>query len=352
MPRVSTVKPSADLSEALSPQDALARPLREVRISVTDRCNFRCIYCMPRAHFGKGHVFLSHSDLLTFEEIARLARILHGMGVGKIRITGGEPLLRRDVDQLIAQLAEIGGLELALTTNGVLLPRLAARLRAAGLRRVTVSLDALDEAIFQRMCDTPLSVRDVLAGIEAAAQAGLQVKVNTVVRRGCNDGEIVPLARHFRGTGHILRFIEFMDAGTTNGWNLAQVVSAQEILDCVRAEFALQALPPNHRGEVARRYAYQDGAGEIGVIASVTQPFCQECTRLRITTDGRLYTCLFAEEGHDVRGLLRAGADDAALREVIAKIWRRREDRYSMLRCAATPLAQNAHRAGMSYLGG
>lgn len=346
------MKPSADSPEDVPLRDTLRRALREVRVSVTDRCNFRCIYCMPRAHFGKGHVFLSHSDLLTFEEIARLVRILHGMGVGKIRITGGEPLLRRDVDQLIAQLAQIGGLDLALTTNGVLLPRLAARLRAAGLRRVTVSLDALDEAIFQRMSDTTLSVRDVLAGIDAAAAAGLQVKVNTVVRRGCNDGEIVPLARHFRGTGHILRFIEFMDAGTTNGWNLAQVVSAQEILDCVRAEFALQPLPPNHRGEVARRYAYQDGAGEIGVIASVTQPFCEQCTRLRITTDGRLYTCLFAEDGQDVRALLRAGQDDAALREAIARVWRAREDRYSMLRCAQAPLAQNARRAGMSYLGG
>ena len=346
------MKPSADSPEDLPLRDTLRRALREVRVSVTDRCNFRCIYCMPRAHFGKEHVFLSHSDLLTFEEIARLVRILHGMGVGKVRITGGEPLLRRDVDQLIAQLAQIGGLDLALTTNGVLLPRLAARLRAAGLRRVTVSLDALDEAIFQRMSDTPLPVRDVLAGIDAAAAAGLQVKVNTVVRRGCNDGEIVPLARHFRGTGHILRFIEFMDAGTTNGWNLAQVVSAQEILNCVRAEFALQALPPNHRGEVARRYAYQDGAGEIGVIASVTQPFCEQCTRLRITTDGRLYTCLFAEDGQDVRALLRAGQDDAALREAIARVWHAREDRYSMLRCAQAPLAQNAHRAGMSYLGG
>ena len=346
------MKPSADSPEELPPRDTLRRALREVRISVTDRCNFRCIYCMPRAHFGKNHRFLSHADVLRFEEIARLARILRSMGVGKIRITGGEPLLRRDVDQLIAQLAQIDGLDLALTTNGVLLPRLAARLRAAGLRRVTVSLDALDEAIFQRMSDTTMSVRDVLAGIDAAAAAGLHVKVNTVVRRGCNDGEIVPLARYFRGTGHILRFIEFMDAGTTNGWNRAQVMSAQEMLAQVQAVFALHALPPNHAGETARRYAYQDGAGEIGVIASVTQPFCQTCTRLRITTDGRLYTCLFAEDGADIRAPLRAGQTDAALRERIANVWRARADRYSMLRSAQAPLAQNALRAGMSYLGG
>lgn len=333
-------------------RDTLRRPLREVRISVTDRCNFRCIYCMPRAHFGKEHAFLPHPALLRFEEITRIARILRGMGVRKIRITGGEPLLRRDVDRLVAQLADIGGLELALTTNGVLLPRLAPRLKAAGLERITISLDALDDAVFRRISDSRMPVADVLAGIDAAATAGLRVKINTVVQRGQNDGEILPLARHFRGSGHILRFIEYMDVGATNGWNMAHVVTAREILDRIHAEFPLEAIAPHHRGEVANRYRYRDGAGEIGVIASVTQPFCHDCTRLRIATDGKLYTCLFATQGFDLRAPLRSGADDAQLAAAIAGLWQQRGDRYSALRSAETPVAAPRPRVEMSYIGG
>jgi cyclic pyranopterin phosphate synthase len=329
--------------------DTLGRPLRDLRISVTDRCNLRCTYCMPKSVFGKDHVFLPRSDLLTFEEIARVARVLAGRGVTKIRITGGEPLLRRDLERLIELLAGIGGLELTLTTNGVLLPSKAAALAEAGLDRVTVSLDALDDAIFREMSDTDLPVARVLEGIDAATAAGLPVKVNAVIKRGVNDDQVVPLARHFRGSGHVLRLIEFMDVGSTNGWRLDDVVPAAELLARVAAEFPLEPVEPAYRGEVAKRWRYLDGGGELGVIASVSQPFCGDCTRARLSADGSLYTCLFARAGHDLRALLRGGADDEALGASIGAIWSARADRYSEIR---TELTDHRSKVEMSFIGG
>ena len=333
----------------MSSLDTFGRPLRDLRISVTDRCNFRCVYCMPKEVFGRGYRFMDRKELLTFEELERLARAFVAVGVEKIRITGGEPLLRRDVEHLIARLAAIDGLDLTLTTNGALLSQKAAALASAGLRRVTVSLDSLDDETFRAMNDVDFPATRVLDGIDAATAAGLPVKVNAVVKRGLNDGEIVALARHFRGTDHVLRFIEYMDVGATNGWRLDDVVPAAEILAAIDAEFPLEPLESAYRGEVARRYRYRDGAGEIGIIASVTQPFCGDCTRARISAEGRLYTCLFAVRGHDLRALLRSGVGDENVGEAIASIWSRRVDRYSEIRSERTIDLQ---RVEMSYIGG
>ena len=333
----------------MSVRDTLGRPLRDLRISVTDRCNFRCVYCMPKEVFGHGYRFMERKELLTFEELERLARAFAAHGVEKIRITGGEPLLRRDLERLIARLAAIDGLDLTLTTNGALLPQKAAALADAGLRRVTVSLDSLDDATFRAMNDVDFPVERVLDGIGAAAAAGLPVKVNAVVKRGLNDGEIIGLARHFRDTGHVLRFIEYMDVGATNGWRLDDVVPATEILATIGAEFPLEPVESAYRGEVARRYRYRDGSGEVGIIASVTQPFCGDCTRARISADGRLYTCLFAIRGHDLRALLRSGASDDDLDDTIASVWSRRGDRYSEIRSEGTV---DLPRVEMSYIGG
>ncbi|MDP9285942.1 MAG: GTP 3',8-cyclase MoaA [Actinomycetota bacterium] len=335
---------------AVSVTDTLGRPLRDLRISVTDRCNFRCVYCMPKELFGRNYHFLPRAELLTFEEIERLARVFVAHGVKKIRLTGGEPLVRRELEKLIAMLAAIDGLDLTLTTNGSLLPQKAHPLAEAGLKRVTVSLDSLDDAVFQAMNDVGFPVARVLAGIEAAAAAGLTpVKVNMVVKRGVNDGSILDMARFFRGTGHILRFIEYMDVGHTNGWRLDEVVPAAEIVRTIDAEFPLGPVEPNYRGEVAKRWRYKDGAGEIGVIASVTQPFCGHCTRARLSADGKLYTCLFAVRGHDLRALQRGGASDKDLLEAIGRIWSRRTDRYSEIRSAETV---GPPKVEMSYIGG
>jgi GTP 3',8-cyclase len=329
--------------------DTLGRPIRDLRISVTDRCNFRCVYCMPREMFGRGYRFMDRKELLTFEEIERLVRVFAGHGVEKVRLTGGEPLLRRDLEILIAKLTALGDLDVALTTNGALLPQKAEALVAAGLRRVTVSLDTLDDETFRTMNDVGFPVERVLEGIDAAAAAGLQVKVNAVVKRGLNDGQVVELARHFRGTGHILRFIEYMDVGATNGWRLDDVVPAAEIVAAIDAELPLEPAAENYRGEVARRWRYRDGAGEIGVIASVTQPFCGDCTRTRISAEGRLYTCLFATKGHDLRAVIRGGASDGELHQAIGRIWGARADRYSEIRSSRTA---ELPRIEMSYIGG
>jgi cyclic pyranopterin phosphate synthase len=330
--------------------DRLGRPIRDLRISVTDRCNFRCVYCMPKEVFGRDHAFLPRSELLTFEEIERLARIFVAHGVHKVRITGGEPLLRRDLDRLVAKLAAIDSLDLTLTTNGALLGGKAGALADAGLSRVTVSLDSLDDAVFRAMNDVDFPVDRVLEGIEAAAAAGLApVKVNVVLKRGVNDDGILDLARHFRGTGHVLRFIEFMDVGHSNGWRLDDVVPAAEVVRLIDGEFPLEAVEPAYRGEVANRYRYRDGAGEIGVIASVTQPFCGDCTRARLSADGKLYTCLFAVRGHDLRALVRSGSSDEELSATIARIWGARDDRYSELRTAETA---DLAKVEMSYIGG
>ena len=336
--------------------DTFSRPLHDLRISVTDRCNLRCTYCMPREVFGKDFAFLPRAELLSFEEITRLARIAVGLGVRKLRLSGGEPLLRHDVERLIEQLAALRtpdgkALEIAMTTNGVLLARKARTLRDAGLTRLTVSLDGLTDATFRHMSDSQVPVARVLEGIAAAQAAGLTpLKVNMVVRRGHNEHEIVPLARHFRHSGVIARYIEYMDVGSSNGWRLDEVVPAREVLERIAAEFPLRPVDPNYGGEVAQRWAYADGGGEIGVIASVTQAFCHDCSRLRLATDGRLYTCLFATAGIDLRTPLRSGSDDAALGALIANTWRARSDRYSAQRHAATP--ENGRRIEMSYIGG
>jgi cyclic pyranopterin phosphate synthase len=329
--------------------DTLGRPLRDLRVSVTDRCNFRCVYCMPREVFDAEHKFLPHSAILTFEEIARLARVFVGMGVKKIRLTGGEPLVRRDLHRLIEQLARLE-VDLTLTTNGSLLARQAARLKEAGLKRITVSLDSLDDAVFKAMNDVDFPVAKVLEGIDAAAAAGLgPVKINMVVKRGTNDGEIVPMARRFRGSGHVVRFIEYMDVGSTNGWRLDDVVPAAEVVRRIGEHFALEPADPNYTGEVAERWRYADGTGEIGVIASVTQAFCRDCNRMRLSTEGALYTCLFAQTGHDLKALLRGGAGDDAIRNEIAAVWRARGDRYSEIRTAETA---QLPKVEMSYIGG
>jgi GTP 3',8-cyclase len=328
--------------------DTFGRPLRDLRISVTDRCNFRCVYCMPKEVYGTGHRFLERRELLTFEELTRVARVFVDSGVRKIRITGGEPLVRRDLERLIAQLAELD-VDLTLTTNGSLLPEKARLLADAGLSRVTVSLDSLDDAQFRALNDVDFPVERVLDGIDAAHAAGLPVKVNAVVKRGANDDQIVPMAAFFRERGHTLRFIEYMDVGHTNGWRLDDVVPAAEIVAALDSAFGIEAVEPAYRGEVARRYRYRDGSGEIGVIASVTQPFCGDCTRARLSAEGRLFTCLFAVRGTDLRAVIRSGATDEELAEQIRGVWNLRNDRYSEQRSEAT---HDRERVEMSYIGG
>ncbi len=324
--------------------------MRDLRISVTDRCNFRCVYCMPKEVFGRDYNFLERRELLTFEEIERVVRVFVRRGVQKIRLTGGEPLLRRDLERLVEMLARIDSLDLTLTTNGALLAAKAGALADAGLTRVTVSLDSLDDDTFRRMNDVDFPVDRVLAGIDAAAAAGLApIKVNVVVKRGVNEDSVLPIARHFRSTGHVVRFIEYMDVGSTNGWRMDDVVPAAEIRETIAAEFPLEPVDPGYRGEVARRFRYTDGAGEIGIIASVTQPFCRDCTRARLSAEGRLYTCLFAVRGHDLRALVRGGASDEELDDTIVAIWRGRTDRYSEIRSSETA---RLPKVEMSYIGG
>ena len=332
--------------------DALGRPLRDLRISVTDRCNFRCVYCMPREVFGPHFQFLPRAELLTFEEITRLARLFVGRGVEKIRLTGGEPLVRRELERLVAMLAAIDGLgDLTLTTNGALLtPAKARAIKDAGLQRITISLDSLDDRVFMAMNDADVPVSRVLAAIEAADAVGLSpIKIDMVVRRGLNDNSILGMAEHFRGSGHILRFIEYMDVGNSNGWRMDDVVPAAEIIRQIDAVWPVRPVDPNYFGEVAERWQYVDGAGEIGVIASVTQPFCQACTRARLSAEGKLYTCLFAADGHDLRALLRDGTSDTEIEAFLTSVWRVRGDRYSEFRSAATvPLK----KVEMSHIGG
>lgn len=331
--------------------DTLGRPVRDLRISVTDRCNFRCTYCMPKEVFNREYEFLGRDLLLSFEEIERIARTFAGLGVEKIRLSGGEPLLRREIEDLIRALVAIDGIaDVTLTTNGSLLERKAEVLAAAGLNRVTVSLDSLDDEVFMAMNDVGFPASKVLDGIDAAAAAGLvPVKINMVVKRGVNDGSVVEMARHFRGTGHIVRFIEYMDVGRTNGWRLDDVVPTAEIITRINAEFPLQPVAANYPGEVARRWRYRDGAGEIGVITSVSQPFCGTCTRARLSAEGSLYTCLFASKGTDLRGPLRQGVTDEELGALISDVWQRRADRYSEIRSEAT---LGLPKVEMSYIGG
>ena len=342
--------------------DALGRPLRDLRISVTDRCNFRCNYCMPSEIFDKDYAFLPQNSLLSFEEITRLTKVFVAHGVEKIRLTGGEPLLRRHLERLIEMLAKLHTpagkpLDITLTTNGSLLAKKAQSLKDAGLKRVTVSLDALDDAIFRRMNDADFPVAKVLEGIEAAHKAGLApLKVNTVVKRGTNDDQILPLARHFRHTGTVLRFIEYMDVGATNGWRMDQVMPSVQVIEHLNAEFPLTAIDPNYSGETAERWRYVDGGGEIGVISSVTQAFCGECNRARLSTEGKLFLCLFAHQGHDLRALLRGNYADDQIAAAVGAIWQGRSDRYSELRAALppdlSPASDSPKRVEMSYIGG
>jgi len=330
--------------------DTLNRPLRDLRISVTDRCNFRCVYCMPKEKFGFDHAFLPHDQVLTFEEITRLAGIFVSHGVQKIRITGGEPLVRKDLPQLIGMLSNLPGIDLTMTTNGSLLARNAQALRDAGLNRVSVSLDSLDDEIFKTMNDVDFPVAKVLEGMDAAQQVGLEpIKVNMVVKRGINEKSILPMARFLRGKGYILRFIEYMDVGHTNGWRMDDMVSAKEIISIINADMPLEPLDPNYTGEVAERWRYKDGSGEVGVIASVTQPFCRDCNRARLSAEGKLYTCLFAVKGHDLKSLLRSGASDEEISQKITHIWNRRSDRYSELRSENTI---DLPKVEMSHIGG
>jgi cyclic pyranopterin phosphate synthase len=334
---------------APAPLDRFGRPLGDLRLSVTDRCNFRCRYCMPRERFGSAHAFLPRADLLSFEEMARVVRVLSPW-LRKLRLTGGEPLLRKDLPTLVGLLRQESALPIALTTNGVLLPAQAPALAAAGLTRLTVSLDALDPAVFRRVTDADYGPEDVLGGIDSAAGLGLgPIKVNCVIRRGLNESEILPLARHFHGSGHVLRFIEYMDVGSTNGWSFEHVVSAAEILESIDRELPLEPLERALSSDVAARYRYKDGGGELGVIASVSQPFCGDCSRLRLSADGKLYTCLFAATGTDLRGVLRSGASDAELRQLVESVWRERSDRYSEQRQS---LIMPKRKPEMSYLGG
>lgn len=338
--------------------DTLQRPLHDLRISVTDRCNFRCVYCMPREVFDQNYPYLPHSALLTFEEITRLAKLLVEEGVTKIRLTGGEPLLRKNLDKLIAMLRQLETpsglpLDLTLTTNGALLAQKAQQLKDAGLDRVTVSLDALDDTIFKRMNDADFSVTQVLHGLDVAHQVGLgPIKVNMVVKAGVNEEQIVPMARHFKNSPFTLRFIEYMDVGSSNGWTMNHVVSSQAIIDLIHhssTDMQLIPISPNYQGETAQRWKYQHGTGEIGVISSVTSAFCQDCTRLRLSTDGKLYTCLFTHHGHDVRHLLRDNADDEQISNALVHIWQTRRDRYSALRHQQN---NSTNKVEMSYIGG
>ena len=352
-PRPSAIDPTAVETSGLA--DTLGRPLHDLRISVTDRCNFRCTYCMPKEVFGPDFAFLPRADVLTFEEIAQVSRVFVGLGVEKLRLTGGEPLVRRDLPVLVAMLAAIrrpdgAPLDLTLTTNGSTLRRHAGPLAEAGLRRVTVSLDSLDEGTFRAMNDADFPVAKVLEGIDEAAAAGLgPIKVNMVVKRGVNDHQVVDMARHFRGSGHIVRYIEFMDVGSTNGWRMDDVVPSAEIVSGISAQFPLATIEPNYAGEVAERWRYLDGGGEIGVISSVTQAFCATCTRARLSTDGQVFTCLFAQRGYDLKSLLRAGADEAAIAGAVTGIWQQRADRYSEIRTAATA---KSRKVEMSFIGG
>jgi GTP 3',8-cyclase len=342
--------------------DTLARPLRDLRISVTDRCNFRCSYCMPSEVFNKDYAFLPQTSLLSFEEIARLTRIFVAHGVEKIRLTGGEPLLRKNLEVLIAMLARmttVAGkpLDITLTTNASLLAKKAQSLKDAGLQRVTVSLDAMDDMTFRRMNDVDFPVADVLKGIEAAQKVGLApIKINMVVKRGTNDAEILPMARHFRNTGTVLRFIEYMDVGATNGWRMDEVLPSAQVIERINAEFPVAAINPNYMGETAERWRYADDAGEIGVISSVTQAFCSDCNRARLSTEGKLFLCLFARAGHDLRALLRGGFADDQIAGAVAHIWQKRDDRYSEQRAALPPdtgeEGSGLKRVEMSYIGG
>jgi cyclic pyranopterin phosphate synthase len=355
---VPTVPLRLDGGQGLT--DRLGRPLHDLRISVTDRCNFRCSYCMPKEVFDKAYPYLPQSALLSFEEITRLAKQFVGLGVRKIRLTGGEPLLRKNIEVLIAQLAQLRTpdgqpLDLTLTTNGSLLARKAQALKDAGLQRVTVSLDGLDDAVFRQMNDVDFPVAEVLAGIDAAQSAGLgNIKVNMVVKRGTNEDQILPMARHFKGSGHVLRFIEYMDVGATNGWRMNEVLPSAELVQRISAELPLQPLEAAAPGETAERWAYADGTGEVGFISSVTQAFCGDCNRARLSTEGQLYLCLFASHGHDLRSLMRSGASDADLTASIGHIWQGRSDRYSQLRHALPADANGAgpRRVEMSYIGG
>ncbi|MCH8051436.1 MAG: GTP 3',8-cyclase MoaA [Chloroflexi bacterium] len=344
--------PPTPASETAAPADTLGRPLRDLRISVTDRCNFRCPYCMPKEVFGRKYKFLPRSELLTFEEITRLAGIFSALGVRKLRLTGGEPTIRRGLPKLVRMLSAVDGIEdLAMTTNASRLTAMAPELRQAGLRRVTVSLDSLDDARFREMSGAEFPVDLVLEGIEAARRAGLlPVKINVVVKRGVNEDDALAIARRFRGPDYIVRFIEYMDVGTTNGWRTDDVVPAAEIIDTIGRELPLEAIDPNYRGEVARRWRYADGKGEVGFIASVTEPFCGDCTRARLSADGQLYTCLFAVKGHDLRQLLRDGASDEEIEAFLRGLWSRRTDRYSEQRTEKT--ATRRHKVEMSYIGG
>jgi GTP 3',8-cyclase len=335
---------------ARAPLDTRRRPLRDLRISVTDRCNFRCSYCMPRSVFGPGFRFLPHAEILTFEEIQRLARVFVSLGVRKLRLTGGEPLLRKGLPELVRMLQQ-DDVDLALTTNGSLLRDKAQALARAGLARVTVSLDSLDDAVFQHMNDAHVPVRQVLDGIEAAADAGLEVKINAVIRRGVNDAGLLELVRYFKGSGHVLRLIEFMDVGSTNGWNMREVLSAREMLERVRSRYPVEQIGPHYTGEVAKRWRFSDGEGELGIIASVTEPFCGDCSRGRLSAHGSFYTCLFASEGSDLRGLLRSGASDELIRDQLEAIWRARSDAYSETRGYIAP-RRLLRKIEMSYIGG
>lgn len=331
-------------------RDKWGRQIRDLRISVTDRCNFRCTYCMPKSATNQGFRFTSHEALLSFEEIERLARLLVVQGVKKIRLTGGEPLLRRNIEELIEKLAALPDVEVTLTTNGSRLAQMAKALKSAGLQRVTVSLDALDNALFSQMAGVEFPVKNVLAGIDAAAEAGLgPVKINMVVKRGTNDHVILPMVKHFRRTGHVLRFIEFMDVGTANGWKLDEVMPSRDIIRMIDTEYPVEPVNPRHYSEVAKRWRYKDGAGEIGVISSVTQAFCSSCTRLRLSPEGSLFTCLFAENGFSLRDLMRNGASDKELNNVVATIWQQRTDRYSEIR---TDCTADLKKVEMYYIGG
>ncbi len=331
--------------------DTRGRGLRDLRISVTDRCNFRCVYCMPKEVFGPDYEFLPHSELLTFEEIVRLAKLFRSFGVEKIRLTGGEPLLRSGLEKLIEMLAtELPGVVLTLTTNGSVLKAKAQALRTAGLTRITVSLDSLDDATFKGMNDIGFPVAKVLDGIEAAVRAGLApVKINMVVKRGVNDTHIVDMARHFKGSGNIVRFIEFMDVGTTNGWKMDHVIPSAEVVRAINEVFPCEPAHPNYKGEVAKRWRYKDGSGEFGVISSVTEAFCSSCTRARLSSDGMMYTCLFASRGYDFKSLLRGDKSDEEIRNAIAAIWHFRDDRYSEIRTSETA---KARKVEMSFIGG
>ena len=336
--------------------DTLSRPLRDLRISVTDRCNFRCVYCMPREIFGPGYAFVPRKDLLTLEEIARIATVFARIGMRKVRITGGEPLIRRNLEHLVEMINAIDGVEdISLTTNGSMLTaRRAADLKKAGLRRLTVSLDALDDKTFKKINDVDYPAARVLDGIENARTAGFSdIKVNAVIRNGLNEHAVMDLVQHFRGSGCIVRFIEYMDVGETNGWNLDDVIPAEQLVDQINAQFPLEPINPNYRGEVAKRWRYRDGGGEIGFITSVTQSFCGECSRARLSAVGEVYTCLFASQGHDLRELLRSGADDEALLSRVTQIWTGRDDRYSELRGLNVPLpASGRGKVEMSHIGG